>query len=69
MPATDFLEYVRTVRDALDSLTDSGDAVLVDLQVDQRSAVRGYIEGSIQFYNGSELTFREFLEPREANLV
>jgi hypothetical protein len=62
MPATDFLEYARTVRSALDSLTDSGDAVLVDLQVDQRSAVRGFIEGSIQFCNGSELTFREFLD-------
>jgi hypothetical protein len=62
MPATDFLEYVRTVRAAVDELSDSGDAVLVGLQVDQRSAVRGFIEGAVQFRDGSQLVFREFLD-------
>ena len=62
MPTTSFLEHVRTLRAALDGLTASGDAVLVSLQVDQRSAVRGFVEGSLQFHDGSQLTFREFVD-------
>lgn len=71
MPAIGFLEYVRTVRTALDELTDSGDVGLVDLQIDQRSAVRGLIEGSLQFRDGSQLIFREFLDTtrREPRLM
>jgi hypothetical protein len=62
MPTTSFLEYARAIRSAVDNLIDSGDAVLVSLQVDQRSAVRGFIEGSLQFRDGSQLVFREFLD-------
>jgi hypothetical protein len=62
MPVIGFLEYARTLRDAIDRLTDSGDAVLVSLQLDQRSSVRGYIDGALQFYEGSQLIFREFLD-------
>ena len=71
MPTTGFLEHARTIRAAVDDLTDSGDAVLVSLQVDQRSAVRGFIEGSLQFRDGSQLIFREFLDAtrREPRLM
>jgi len=62
MPTTGFLEYARAIRDAIDSLTDSGDAVLVSLQLDQRSSVRGFIDGALQFHDGSQLIFREFLD-------
>lgn len=62
MPATGFLEYARAIRAAVDNLSDSGDAVLVSLQVDQRSSVRGFIEGALQFRDGSRLTFREFID-------
>jgi hypothetical protein len=62
MPTTDFLEYARTVRIALDELTDSGDVVLVNLQVDQRSSIRGLISSTLQFRDGSQLVFREFLD-------
>ena len=43
----------------------------VSLQVDQRSAVRGFIEGSLQFRDGSQLIFREFLDAtrREPRLM
>lgn len=62
MSAIGFLEYVRIVRDAIDRLTDSGDAGLVGLQLDQRSSVRGFIDGSLQFHDDSQLIFREFLD-------
>ena len=62
MSAIGFLEYARTIRDAIDRLTDSGDAVLVSLQLDQRSSVRGFIDGSLQFHDDSQLIFREFLD-------
>jgi hypothetical protein len=62
MPTIGFLEYARAVRDAIDRLTDSGDAVLVSLQLDQRSSVRGFIDGALQFFDGSQLIFREFLD-------
>ena len=62
MPAIGFLEYARAIRAAVDNLTDSGDAVLVSLQLDQRSSVRGFIDGALQFYSGSQLIFREFLD-------
>ena len=63
MPTTGFLEYARAIRTAVDNLTDSGDAVLVSLQLDQRSSsVRGFIDGTLQFYEGSQLIFREFLD-------
>ena len=62
MPTSGFLEYARSLRDAIDRLTDSGDAVLVSLQLDQRSSVRGFIDGTLQFHDGSQLIFREFLD-------
>ena len=62
MPTIGFLEYARAARDAIDRLTDSGDAVLVSLQFDQRSSVRGFIDGALQFFDGSQLIFREFLD-------
>ena len=59
MPTTGFLEYARAIRTAVDNLTDSGDAVLLSLQLDQRSSrvVRGFIDGTLQFYEGSQLIF------------
>ena len=46
----------------VDDLIDSADAVLVSLQIDQRSSVRGFIEGVLEFSNGSQLIFREFVD-------
>ena len=64
MPATSFLEYAHSLRDALDSMVDAGDAVLTSFQIDARSSVQGLIEGSLVFYDGSELFLREFLDMR-----
>jgi hypothetical protein len=66
MPATNFPEYVRSLEDALDKVVATGEAMLVTLQVDQRSAVRGFITGSLQFHDGSVLYFREFVEVSQA---
>ncbi len=40
----------------------TGEAVLLTLQIDQRSAIQGFISGSLQFHDGSELHFPEFVD-------
>ena len=62
MPAVNFPEYAQNLEDTLNKVVATGEAVLVTLQVDQRSAVRGFIAGSLQFHEGSVLHFREFVD-------
>jgi hypothetical protein len=66
MPITSFPEYANTVTTLLDTLSASGQARLVNLQVDQRSMVRGFISGTLEFEDNSELHFREFLDLAQA---
>ena len=62
MPAANFPEYVRDIESVLNTVVAAGEAVLLTLQVDHRSAVRGLIAGSLQFADGSVLHFREFVD-------
>ena len=69
MPVITFPEYARAVQDVLDAVVATGEANVVNVRKDQRSLVRGFIAGMLQFNDGSELHFREFLnvglpEPR-----
>jgi hypothetical protein len=41
--------------ETLQQVVTTGDAVVLSLQVDQRSAIRGFIAGSLQFADGSTL--------------
>jgi len=41
--------------------------VLVSLQLNQRSSVRGFIDGALHFHEGSQLIFREFLDTTRDN--
>ena len=66
MPATSFPEYAQGITDAVENLVSAGQAVLVSLQLDQRSVVRGFIAGSVQFQDGSVLNFREFVDVTQA---
>ncbi len=66
MPATNFPEYARSVEDTLHRVLATGEAVLVTLKVDQRSSVRGFIAGSMEFHDGSMLHFREFVDTNQA---
>jgi hypothetical protein len=47
MPAATFPEYARQMTETLEQVVAIGDAVLLTLQVDQRSAIRGFIAGSL----------------------
>ena len=60
MPATNFPEYARIIEDVLDVAIATGEATLVSIEIDQRSSLRGFIAGLLQFNDGSELHFREF---------
>ena len=66
MPVTTFPEYAQGVQETIDEVVASGDAVLVSLQVDQHSSVRGFIGGRLQFHDATELHFREFVDVAQA---
>jgi hypothetical protein len=52
--------------DLLNQVVATGEIVLSAFQVDQRSAVRGLIAGILQFDDGSELHFREYIDLTQA---
>lgn len=62
MPESSFPEYARQVTDILNVVVAAELATLLDLQIDQRSPLRGYIAGILRFEDNSELHFREFID-------
>jgi hypothetical protein len=62
MPTTSFPDYAKTITQPIDALLASGQARLVNLQVDQRSMLRGLISGILAFEDDSELHFSEFVD-------
>jgi Family of unknown function (DUF6516) len=66
MPATTFPEYARSLTAVLDTVVATGEAMLVALQVDQRSGMRGFIAGTLQFSDGCRLHLREFVDVTQA---
>jgi len=62
MPATSFPEYAQTIQQIMEVAANSGEAPLTNIQIDQRSALRGFITGLLQFNDASELHFREFVD-------
>ena len=62
MPAITFHDYVQGLQDVVGAVIESEDATLVDIQIDQRSGLRGFVAGLLQFSDGSELHFREFID-------
>ena len=66
MPAITFPEYAQRIADTLNQVVATGEAVLLTLQVDHRSAIRGLIAGALEFADGSTLHFREFIDTSQA---
>ncbi len=66
MLATNFPEYARAITDILDTLLAAGQARLINVQIDQRSMLRGFISGVLLFEDDSELHFREFVDLTQA---
>lgn len=66
MPAANFPEYVQELQAALNEANALGEVEVTTLQVDQRSALRGLVAGSLQFRDGSTLHFREFVDLSQA---
>jgi hypothetical protein len=62
MPTTSFPEYAKAITAQIEALLASGQARLVNLQVDQRSMLRGLISGILAFEDDSELHFSEFVD-------
>lgn len=66
MPAANFPDYVQELQTALNEAPALGEVEVTTLQVDQRSALRGMITGSLQCGDGSILHFREFVDLSQA---
>jgi hypothetical protein len=62
MPTTNFHEYSQQFAELLNTLVTIGQVSTFELQVDQRSTLRGFIKGQAIFIDGPELHFREFLD-------
>jgi len=62
MPATTFPEYAREIEDVLNAIVATGEATLVNIQIDQRSSLRGFVAGLLRLDDASELHFREFVD-------
>ncbi|MEW5959757.1 MAG: DUF6516 family protein [Chloroflexota bacterium] len=62
MPVTNFPEYAQSIEKVLNATIASGEATLVNIQIDQRSSLRGFISGHLQFTDVSTLHFREFVD-------
>jgi hypothetical protein len=62
MPVTNFPEYARAIHGVLDAVAATGEANVVSIRKDQRSLLRGFMAGMLQFNDGSELHFREFVD-------
>ncbi len=62
MPASNFSDYAQGIAKTIEAVLASGQAVLVDHTIDHRSTWRGFVAGVLQFEDGSELHFREFVD-------
>jgi hypothetical protein len=62
MPVTSFPEYAREIENVLNAAASAGEAALVSVRIDQRSALRGFVAGLLLFNDASELNFREFVD-------
>ena len=62
MPESSFPEYAQALRSVIDAVLESGQAMRAEVEVDGRSALRGYISGRVLFGDDSELHFREFVD-------
>lgn len=61
-----FQEYLDQFQLILNELLALGDAQIIEFQADARSLSKGYIRGILEFNNGSQLHFREFLDTAQA---
>ena len=57
-----FPEYARHISHLLDEMITTQQTISVNLQIDQRSTLRGFITGILTFDDDSELHFREFVD-------
>ncbi len=62
MRASSFNEYAEHILNTIGGLLATGQAVLAEQSIDQRSMLRGFIAGVLQFEDGSELHFREYVD-------
>lgn len=62
MSATSFREYVQNITNVLNASLALGNVGSVNIEIDQRSALRGFIKGLLLMAAGSEMHFREFID-------
>ncbi len=61
-----FQNYLEHIQSVLNDTLSSGNTSLVEFQVERRSATAGFLAGVLQFEDGSQLHFREYVDTNRA---
>ena len=61
-----FQNYLEQIQGVLNDVLSSGSASLIEFQAERRSATGGFFAGVLQFDNGSQLHFREYIDTAQA---
>lgn len=63
-----FQSYLENIQSVLNDTLASGNTSLVEFQAERRSATAGFLAGVLQFEDGSQLHFREYVDTGQAQL-
>ncbi len=61
-----FQIYLEQIQIVLNDTLSSGSASLIEFQAERRSATAGFLAGVLQFEDGSQLHFREYVDTGQA---
>ena len=62
-----FQTYLEDIQDVLVSVLSTTNAHLIEFQADIRSSTAGFLAGVLQFEDGAELHFREYVDTSQSN--
>ena len=61
-----FQNYLEQIQIVLNDTLSIGSAILIEFQAERRSATAGFLAGVLQFEDGSQLHFREYVDTGQA---
>ena len=61
-----FQIYLEQIQIVLNDTLSIGSAILIEFQAERRSATAGFLAGALQFEDGSQLHFREYVDTSQA---
>ena len=61
-----FQVYLEQIQSVLNDTLSSGSASLIEFQAERRSTTAGFLAGVLQFEDGAQLHFREYVDTSQA---